>query len=912
MLNRKIERTNKSTIEPPTKKPVKIYDRITDEEAFILKEYWESKNFSGFNEYIQRTGSKLNVLEAIQVIKNTQFSVKLELENFSGLFKGKFTAKGVGKNKKEARRNAISSIIDQLIKNKLLINIDDFQMNIIKGILQEKQKDSNNINNNFNSNNNSENNNLQINNNNNKDNNNNINEKDNNNLFKKISNFIQQEKEGRQEYFKLIQKSKEIDDKTKMIQLYSKILIEGKIEESDKILKAIENLCQLLKNKLDWNDISLIWYQYLIKGDKENLENILNILFSKKNTEFINPQIKQEILDSFMFLIPNVNSWNKILDLINVFFNNVSYFNEDIPFTDYYCFFKKCFHIELLDTLFHLFRNEGNINSLNLINSIEVVGNIQVIGSRFGQEICTFLPQINANFIQKIKKEKKTKFISENELVSIELNKNKKQIGLISKINNDLTIKLRKNFSNNLEKVKSENIKIQKILNLFVYQKTLECFRDFCINDDELLSNQLRQIIIGSYLGTYDSNLLRNLALTKMNELPEGYKIINQSLNKSQINAVEKSLTERLTLILGPPGTGKTITCVEIVCEYVRLQRLKIQEERNKILVCAESNCAIDIIYSHLKNKSNISVYKYSSKDNSDSFYGIIKANIIYSDVIVCTNVSSSNEFLKTIPFPFVIIDECSQATELSTLIPLLHHCEQLVLIGDHKQLPPTIISSEAIKLGLNKSLFERLYEFQINSCQLDTQYRMHSSLFEFSSKEFYDNKIISGIKNEDRILTQIKFPNQDYNIMFINVNGVEQIESKSNSCFNDIEVNKVINVIQKIQNDISDKSIGIITPYDSQKNKIKKAIFDNKINDENIIVDTIDGFQGMERDIIIVSLVRSNDSGKIGFVNDSRRVNVLLTRAKYALIVIGNENCLKNNGIWKKWMGFVREKNLI
>ena len=910
MLNRKTERVNKSSIEPPTKKAVKIYERITDEEAFILKEYWESKNFSGFNEYIQRTGSKLNVLEAIQIIKNTQFSVKLELENFSGLFKGKFTAKGVGKNKKEARRNAISSIIDQLIKNKLLINIDDMQMDIIKGILQEKHKDSNNMNNNLNTNNNSENKYLQ--NHNNIKDITNINEKDNNNLFKKISSFIQQEKEGRQEFFKIMQKSKEIDDKTKMIQLYSKILIEGKIEDSDKILKAIENLCQLLKNKLDWNDISLIWYQYLNKGDKENLENMLNIFFSKKNTEYMNPQIKQEILDSFMFLIPNVNTWKKILDLINTFFNNVSYFNEDIPFTDYYCYFKKCFHIELLDTLFHLFRNEGNTNSINLINSIEVIGNIQIIGSRFGQDICTFLPQINANFIKKITKEKKTKLISENEIVSIEINKNKKQIALISKINNDLSLKLRKNFSNNLEKIKFENVKIQKILNIFVYQKTLECFRDFCINDDDLLSNQLRQIIIGSYLGTYDSNLLRNLALTKINELPPGYKILNQSLNKSQINAIEKSLTERLTLILGPPGTGKTITCVEIICEYIRLQRLKIQEERNKILVCAESNCAIDIIYSYLKDKSNISVYKYSSKENSDSFYGIIKSNIISADVIICTNVSSSNEFLKTISFPFVIIDECSQATELSTLIPLLHHCEQLVLIGDHKQLPPTIISSEAIKLGLNKSLFERLYEFQINSCQLDTQYRMHSSLFEFSSKEFYDNKIVSGIKNENRILTKIKFPNQDYNIMFINVNGNEQIESKTNSCFNDMEVNKVINIIQKIQNDILDKSIGIITPYDSQKNKIKKAIFDNKINDENIIVDTIDGFQGMERDIIIVSLVRCNDSGKIGFVNDSRRVNVLLTRAKYALIVIGNENCYKNNGIWKKWIGFVKEKNLI
>ena len=397
-----------------------------------------------------------------------------------------------------------------------------------------------------------------------------------------------------------------------------------------------------------------------------------------------------------------------------------------------------------------------------------------------------------------------------------------------------------------------------------------------------------------------------------MYQLPPGYKIVNQSLNKNQINAIEKSLTERLTLILGPPGTGKTITCIEIICEYIRLQRLKIQEERNKILVCAESNCAIDIIYSYLKNKNNISVYKYSSKDNSDSFYRIIKSNIISSEVIICTNVGSSNEFLKTISFPFVIIDECSQATELSTLIPLLHHCEQLVLIGDHKQLPPTVISNEANKLGLNKSLFERLYEFGINSCQLEIQYRMHSSLFEFSSREFYDNKIISGINNENRILTKINFPNPNYNIMFINVNGNEQIESKNNSCFNDMEVNKVINIVQKIKNDIFDKSIGIITPYDSQKNKIKKAIFDNKINDDNIIVDTIDGFQGMERDIIIVSLVRCNDSGKIGFVNDSRRVNVLLTRAKYGLFIVGNENCLKNNGIWRKWIEFVKEKNLV
>ena len=90
MLNKKTERPDKLIIEPPSKKTVKIYEKITKEQALAMKEYWESKNFSGFNEYIQRTGSKINVLEAIQIIKNTQFSVKLELENFSGVIKGKF------------------------------------------------------------------------------------------------------------------------------------------------------------------------------------------------------------------------------------------------------------------------------------------------------------------------------------------------------------------------------------------------------------------------------------------------------------------------------------------------------------------------------------------------------------------------------------------------------------------------------------------------------------------------------------------------------------------------------------------------------------------------------------------------------------------------------------------------------
>ena len=205
-----------------------------------------------------------------------------------------------------------------------------------------------------------------------------------NNLFCKLSNFIQQEKDIRLENLKIINNDNPEETK-KMVQIYSKKLSEGKIEDNNKILNAIENLCKLENNNLQWNDLSLTWYQYLINGDKENLENILKILFSEKNKEYINSQIKHEILDSLLFISPYIDNWKKITDLLNTFFNNVSYFNEDIPFTEYYCYFKKSFHIELLDTLFHLFRNEGNQSSLNLINNFEVIVQMEIIGSRFAQ-----------------------------------------------------------------------------------------------------------------------------------------------------------------------------------------------------------------------------------------------------------------------------------------------------------------------------------------------------------------------------------------------------------------------------------------------------------------------------------------------------------------------------------------------
>ena len=191
----------------------------------------------------------------------------------------------------------------------------------------------------------------------------------------------------------------------------------------------------------------------------------------------------------------------------------------------------------------------------------------------------------------------------------------------------------------------------------------------------------------------------------------------------------------------------------------------------------------------------------------------------------------------------------------------------------------------------------------------------MHKSLYEFPCANFYDNLILNeGENNNIEIINEINWPNLNYYLGFINVCGKEEIEAQTNSFFNQLEINQVINLIENIMNFPKNLSIGIITPYDAQKRNIIKNLQKtyNEINYESLTIDTIDGFQGMERDLIIISLVRSNDDGKIGFVNDPRRINVMLTRAKRGLIVIGNKTCMEKNVIWKRWINFVEKNDLI
>ncbi|WP_409200392.1 IGHMBP2 family helicase [Methanobrevibacter sp. DSM 116169] len=280
----------------------------------------------------------------------------------------------------------------------------------------------------------------------------------------------------------------------------------------------------------------------------------------------------------------------------------------------------------------------------------------------------------------------------------------------------------------------------------------------------------------------------------------------------------------------------------------------------------------------------------------------IISDIIKNSDIILATNSSAALEFIDEIRFDVAIIDEASQSTIPSVLIPIAK-ARKFILAGDHKQLPPTVISSKA--QDLQNTLFEGLInKYENRSKLLNIQYRMNDKLMEFPNKEFYNNELKSfdGVKN----ISLNDLVKNDYNepILFIDTSKIpENKESHlkdSKSIINKVEANIVKEIIGYILNlAIDSKDIGVISPYLDQVNLIKSKI--------NLDVKTIDGFQGREKEIIIISLVRSNNKGNLGFLKDLRRLNVSLTRAKRKLIIIGNSKTLESDDTYKRLIDFFK-----
>ena len=298
--------------------------------------------------------------------------------------------------------------------------------------------------------------------------------------------------------------------------------------------------------------------------------------------------------------------------------------------------------------------------------------------------------------------------------------------------------------------------------------------------------------------------------------------------------------------------------------------------------------------------------------------------------VIACTLVGSAHRLLEGMKFGTLFIDEAAQALEAACWIPM-KRASRVILAGDHCQLPPTVKSIAALRAGLGKTLMERIAENKPEVVTLlKIQYRMNDEIMRFSSDWFYGGKVESA--------PQIKYRSvldYDHPITWIDtsdkepadtieegedLNFKEQFVGESFGRINKAEAELTLLTLaeyftkigkQRVLNDSID--VGIISPYRAQVQYLKKLIKKYeffKPYRRLISVNTVDGFQGQERDVILISLVRSNDEGQIGFLKDLRRMNVAMTRARMKLIILGNKDTMTQHPFYKKLWEYVEAIN--
>ena len=292
------------------------------------------------------------------------------------------------------------------------------------------------------------------------------------------------------------------------------------------------------------------------------------------------------------------------------------------------------------------------------------------------------------------------------------------------------------------------------------------------------------------------------------------------------------------------------------------------------------------------------------------------------SQVICCTPVTSNNKALVKKRFNTLFFDEASQALEAISWIPLLK-CNRVIFSGDHFQLPPVVKSIKAKQEGLDKTMLDRCTKIDTISTLLNRQYRMHQHIMQFSNAYFYNNELEADATVKDTVLSL----NEDVDILHI---PVELIDTAGCS-FDEIQNPETLSLSNKGEADLVFKhlelllqqyqyvgettklDIGIISPYKEQRELLKESLltfdYSNYLVNE-LDVKTIDGFQGEERDVIYISLVRSNPNSEIGFLSDIRRMNVALTRAKKKLVVVMDTATIGNHPFYKSFIEYCETNN--
>ncbi|MEW5310681.1 MAG: hypothetical protein WDW38_002453 [Sanguina aurantia] len=290
-----------------------------------------------------------------------------------------------------------------------------------------------------------------------------------------------------------------------------------------------------------------------------------------------------------------------------------------------------------------------------------------------------------------------------------------------------------------------------------------------------------------------------------------------------------------------------------------------------------------------------------------------------HADVVCCTCVGAGDPRLSNFVFQHVLIDGSTQATECECLIPLVLGAKQVILVGDHCQLGPVIMCKQASEAGLCQSLFERLRLLEVKPIRLLVQYRMHPCLSVFPSNTFYEGTLQNGTGVGDRILTDVDFPwpNPDKPMMFYVQLGLEEMSGSATSFLNRTEATNVEKVVTRLlTNGLSPSQIGVITPYEGQRAHVVSVMLRNGTQRQELYkeieVSSVDAFQGREKDIIVLSCVRSNEQQSIGFLSDPRRLNVALTRAKYGLIILGNPRVLSKQPLWNSLLSHFKDNGCL
>ncbi len=457
---------------------------------------------------------------------------------------------------------------------------------------------------------------------------------------------------------------------------------------------------------------------------------------------------------------------------------------------------------------------------------------------------------------------------------------------------------------------------------------------------------------------------LRDLSLgLRKSESPEPLTIekisfLNSGLNSWQKEAARMALAApEMAIVHGPPGTGKTTVLVEIIRQQAAIGDL--------ILATAPSNTACDHlleclvksgvqalrlghparIMKHLRQhtldfklahheyaknveemefelerlfvrenrqgrsrevRERIQELKHQIRELDRQIFSQVMAG---AQVIVGTHTAAADPLIKSRIFDLVIMDEASQATEPSCWVPIIRG-KKIILAGDHFQLPPTVLSKKAEEMGLSKTLFERLHKILPEEFKtlLRVQYRMHEKIMNFSSREFYDGKLIADKSVKKHTLADLEHvkrgPESEEVFLYLDTAGrgfEEKLEPGSESRYNCEEAELVLKHVKRLfELGLRPEEMAVISPYSAQVRLLASLM-----PHPDIEVDSVDGFQGREKEAVVLSLVRSNVEGEMGFLTDTRRMNVAMTRARRKLVVIGDSATLSNIAFYKDFIQY-------